>query len=111
MSEIFNYEKALERFMGEKEILLEVLPPYLEALESNLNKLNNLDPASQCQEIRDIAHSIKGSSLNLEINTLGKCAETLEDAAYDKDTKLVIKAIPSVKEASKNVIAEIKKYL
>lgn len=110
MEKVFDYDKALERFMGEKDILLEVIPPYIEALLKHIDIIKNLDPGSECQKIRDIAHSIKGSSLNLEIVPLGKLAEQLEDLAYENKSKKVAELIPSVVEASDRVVEALKNY-
>jgi len=89
---LFEYDKALERFMGEKDILLEVLQPYIENLDNNLLELKSLNSVNDCVRIREVAHSIKGSSLNLDICGLGRAAEALEDAAYNK----ICKEIPEL---------------
>ncbi len=111
MAKVFDYDKALERFMGEKSILLEVLPPYIEALEGHLKEMKSLNPSADCQRIREIAHSIKGSSLNLEIVPLGKIAEELEDVAYENKAKKVNEIIPTLVEESTKVVAELQNYI
>lgn len=108
---IFNYDAALERFMGEKDILLEVLPSYLENLDNCINEIKDLDPQSQCKRIRELAHSIKGSSLNLDVIDLGRAAESLEDSAYNSDFKAVPKQIDQLIKYAAQAKIELQKYV
>ena len=96
--QLFDYVSALDRFMGEKDILIEVLTPYMENLNSNLKELGNLNPESECKRIREIAHSIKGSSLNLDIIPLGKEAEKLENLAYNNTVNGISESISKIKD-------------
>ncbi|MGL1893822.1 MAG: response regulator [Spirochaetaceae bacterium] len=107
---MFDYENALERFMGEKEILLEVLLPYIENLDKCLNELKTLD-GTQCTRIRELAHSIKGSSLNLDILPLGEEAESLEDLAYNNVTAGMDQKISNLLEIAALTESELRKYL
>lgn len=111
MDSVFNYEKALERFMGEKEILLEVITPYIENLNKNIEELKSLDLKSQIDRVRDLTHSIKGSSLNLEIVALGTIAEKIEEFAYNKKVKKVAELMPELFKASQEAILELNKYI
>ena len=108
---MFDYEKALERFMGEKDILLEVLPPYIENIDKCVEELKQLNPKSDCSKIREIAHSIKGSSLNLDIVKLGKEAEYLEDLAYNENSKKIPSTILKLIEYVEHTKVELQAYL
>ncbi len=108
---MFDYESALNRFMGEKDILIEVLPEYLESLNDSIKDLKNLKPGNDCKKIREVAHSIKGSSLNLDIIPLGKQAEILEDMAYNNITTGISEAIDKVIELAILTESEVKKYI
>lgn len=108
---LFDYEKALERFMGEKEILVEVLPPYIENLENCLEELKGLNTDSDFVRIRELAHSIKGSSLNLDIVALGKEAEILEDLAYNERKEGLKEGITKIDELATQTKAELQSYI
>lgn len=108
---LFDYNKALERFMGEEEILLDVLKPYLDNLEKCINELKKLDPKTDCIKIRELAHSIKGSSLNLDIIPLGEKSELLEDCAYKGQTEIIPELILAVEELAGKTESELNKYI
>lgn len=108
---LFDYESALERFMGEKDILIEVLPSYLENVKNNLVELDKLDPQTECKRIREVAHSIKGSSLNLDIIPLGREAEKLENLAYNNTPKGIPESIKKLKDLAAQTEDELNKYL
>lgn len=108
---MFDYDKALERFMGEKDILIEVLPSYLENLDSCLKEIKSLEPRTQHGRIRELAHSIKGSSLNLDIVALGHVAEVLEDLAYDENYMEIPECINKIVDLAVLTKSELHKYL
>lgn len=108
---MFDFDKALERFMGEKDILIEIIPSYIESLDECIEELQNLDPATQSEKIREVAHSIKGSSLNLDAIPLGKEAESLEHLAYDKKLDNIPEKIKKVAEYVAQTKSELQQYL
>ncbi|MBN2619319.1 MAG: response regulator [Spirochaetales bacterium] len=107
---LFDYNKALERFMGEREILIDVLPSYIENLELNIKELETLNPLNDCKRIREIAHSIKGSSLNLDIVAIGKEAEALEDLAFNESLSGIPERVKNVVELAAQTIDELRNY-
>ncbi len=108
---LFDYESALDRFMGEKDILIEVLPPYLESLNDSLKDLKSLKSGNDCKKLREVAHSIKGSSLNLDIIPLGREAEILEDMAYNNISDGISDVIDRIIEIAARTESELKKYI
>lgn len=108
---LFNFDSALERFMGEREILIEVLDPYIESLTDNIKTLKTLDPGNDTKKIREIAHSIKGSSLNLDIVPLGREAEKLEDMAYNNKISSIPGLIAEIVKLAAQTISELQSYL
>jgi two-component system, sensor histidine kinase and response regulator len=108
---MFEYEKALERFMGEKDILIEVLPIYIENLDISVDELKTLTPETQSERIREVAHSIKGSSLNLDAVPLGRAAEELEDLAYNKKSSGISELVEKIAKLSAETKKEMNTYL
>ncbi len=108
---LFDYDKALERFMGDKDILMEVMPPFLENLNTCLGELKTIDGTANTKRVRELAHSIKGSSLNLDIVPLGEAADTLEEMAYNNETDGLSEKINALEKVANLTIEELKKYL
>lgn len=108
---LFDFDSALERFMGEREILIDVLPAYIENLENTLLKLEEQNIETDCVKIRELAHSIKGSSLNLDIIPLGKEAENLENLAYNSKKSGIPESLSKVKYLAAQTIKELQTYL
>lgn len=108
---LFDYDKALERFMGEKDILIEVIPPYLENLKECVEELKTINVESETTRVRELAHSIKGSSLNLDIEPLGNEAEALEDMAYNNEIGGISEKINALAKIAALTEVELQKYI
>lgn len=82
-SEIFNFDRAVETFMGKREVVLKVLKSFIDKVEAQLPVMENAAAALDLETLRGEAHSIKGGGLNLEILHLGNKAKELEDACRE----------------------------
>ncbi|HPO50293.1 MAG TPA: Hpt domain-containing protein [Spirochaetota bacterium] len=76
----FNYNELLDRFMGEKDVVDDVIRVFIskidkqfEVIEENINTLD-------IDKVRFEAHNIKGGALNLSANLFGQEAKNLEEA-------------------------------
>lgn len=78
---VFDYEGALESFMGKPAVVERVMNGFLEKVALQIQELDVFLNARNAAETRAIAHSIKGGALSLEAVRLGRKAEELEDAA------------------------------
>jgi two-component system, sensor histidine kinase and response regulator len=81
--EIFNFDQAVETFMGKREVVLKVLKSFIDKVEDQLPKMESAAAALDLETLRGEAHSIKGGGLNLEVNRLGNKAKELEDACRE----------------------------
>lgn len=81
--EIFNFEKAVKNFIGNKDVVIDLLDVYKDKLNNQLLLLKEALKKNDLNKISQIAHSIKGSSLTLEINKIGIQAKLLEQYAND----------------------------
>jgi len=82
-SEIFNFDRAVETFMGKREVVLKVLKSFIDKVEAQLPAMEKAAAALDLETLRGEAHSIKGGGLNLEILHLGNKAKELEDACRE----------------------------
>ena len=110
---IFDYEKALEIFIGEKEILLETIEEFVKRVRAQLVDMKLLLKNKDFESLRREAHSIKGGSRNLAMPEFGNAAEKLENSAKNKkmtlsfeNLKNLILLYPKVKQ---EILAVLKK--
>jgi two-component system sensor histidine kinase/response regulator len=80
---IFNFPAALETFLGDEATLVGLLAPYRKKVAAQLEELKKDTQGRDLDNIREVAHSIKGSSRNLDMKRLGNSAEKLENTARD----------------------------
>jgi PAS domain S-box-containing protein len=80
-SVIFDYKDAVDTFLGKTETVHKVIGDFINKAETELPPLRVALAKEDYQNLRAIAHSIKGSSLSLSIKKLGKIAENLERSA------------------------------
>ncbi len=108
---VFDFNEAMDTFMDDRELLISLLEPYLEQLEGQLTGLRAPGALEDMEHIRELAHSIKGSSRNLSMLELGDEAEVLEHAGRDKDRETAQAALPRVAEAFERVKKVVRKLL
>jgi two-component system sensor histidine kinase/response regulator len=108
---VFDYQEALKTFLGNEAVVLDILPKYKEKLQKQLQSFDALIVQEQWEQLRQEAHSIKGSSWNLSMNTLGKRAEQLEIAAAQGNVKEITQIISSLKADFHLLIEQINLYL
>ncbi len=82
----FNFNKAVEAFMGREDVVRSVLGSFIEKSEKQLAILGEALAAGDMERVRLEAHSIKGGAWNLEARPLGDAARALEDAACSGDS-------------------------
>ena len=83
---IFDYKEVCDRFMEEKELVKEVLLVYLQKTEKDIEKLASCIKINNFEEIRFIAHAIKGGSLNISAKNIGETAFNIEKEAKENST-------------------------
>ena len=108
---VFDFNEAMDTFMDDRELLISLLEPYLEQVEGQLESLNAPGALDDMENIRGLAHSIKGSSRNLSMLELGDEAEVLEHAGRDGERDIAEKALPRVAEAYERVKTAVRKLL
>ncbi|WP_395008448.1 ATP-binding protein [Undibacterium sp.] len=69
---------ALPRFLGRRDLLVKARDGFLEQHKTTRHSLSTYLEAQSWQEIRRLAHSIKGASANLSAHAVNKAASHLE---------------------------------
>ncbi|MET1255058.1 Hpt domain-containing protein [Aliikangiella maris] len=95
-----------------KEIMADDLPmlfeAYLEDSSRNLNSLAQAIDTQDADQVRRIAHSIKGSSRNVGATDLALQCEQLENAAKDKILDNSQQALQNINQIFQQTSEEIK---
>jgi CheY-like chemotaxis protein len=79
--EIFDFQAAVETFLGDEETVRSVLRAFREKLAADVDQLKAAHQEEDTDALSKVAHSIKGGALNLEAKRLGAAAAALEQAA------------------------------
>jgi CheY-like chemotaxis protein/HPt (histidine-containing phosphotransfer) domain-containing protein len=87
-----DLDRAIEEFMGQKEILLNVLQKFLTSAGSKIDEIRQAVEHEDYGAVEAHAHAIKGAAANLTADRLADLAADLEQAAdrqqSDQSTKL-----------------------
>ncbi len=87
--------KALERFGGSEEVLIDVLRSYAAHTKPLLISLNEYLASGSLNDYAIVVHGVKGSSYGIFANDVGHLAEKLEHAAKAGDMNAVQASHPA----------------
>lgn len=82
--EIFDFEEAVDTFMGNRDMVRELVNTLRERAAACIAGISAALSAGDAQEVRAQAHAIKGSSLNLSAARMGNTAAQLEQEASEE---------------------------
>jgi PAS domain S-box-containing protein len=85
--DIFDFEQAVEVFMGKKSVVANLLEGFISKVEEQILEMYKNFESSDFDALRQDAHSVKGGSSNLYINLLSSAAKDLEYAAVDESPR------------------------
>ncbi|MBW1899255.1 MAG: response regulator [Deltaproteobacteria bacterium] len=94
----FLFEEALERVMGDKALLREILQQFADYLPETMNKLKVLISDGAFDDLKKEAHSLKGAAGNLSAKTIAEAAFILETACSENSVKGVSKAVLEIEK-------------
>ncbi len=83
-----DLDRAIEEFMGQKEILLGVLQKFLTSTGSQLDNIRHAVKEADYGVLGSKAHAIKGAAANLTADKLADLAADLEQAADKRQPDL-----------------------
>ena len=106
---VFKYDEALNIFMGEREVLNEVLSEFRDRVAGQTVLMKELLESGKYEDLTREAHSIKGGSWNLAMERLGDEAALLEKSAKEKDKDNSEKYIKSVEAEFSELIKVLDK--
>ena len=108
---IFDWDEAVETFMGEKNVVLDLIGTWRLKADESIAEIESAVTTGDFATLRKAAHALKGSSLNLAIKRLGHAAAELQDAATRQDTANSTRLAADVKAAYSQLIAALPRIL
>ncbi len=105
--QIFDYQQAVETFMGKKDVVARVVKSFLEKVEGQVPVMKKALDSGDLEQLRGEAHSIKGGGLNLQVLKLGNKAKELEDASREgrqKDAESIFSELLELFDEFRNYI-------
>ena len=80
---IFDFKEAVDTFLGNEDVVKRLVKEYCVKVEGQLPEIEKCIAEGDTEGSRGLAHSIKGSALNLSMLTLGEAAKDLEYSSRD----------------------------
>lgn len=88
-----DYVDALHRIGGDTSFLMELLNIYFQEYAEKKRLLEEAIAREDFTQVRELGHSLKGSSANLSLGPLQKVAFSLEIAGQERKLQLVKDAV------------------
>ena len=83
---IFSIDKALEAFLGNRELMERTIKDFIVLSQEHLNTMKRSVKKQDYETLKKAAHALRGSAVNLEVNRLGAAIAELEEALYQDKT-------------------------
>ena len=103
-----SWNDSVDRVGGEEDFLVELLNDLKELVQQNLEKIKKYINENNYTEIRELAHSMKGASGNLGLNTMYDSTLNLEQNAKDQNIENINKYYSNLENDYKNLIELLK---
>jgi len=105
-----DIKKGLERYDGDEKTYLMLLRSYVDSVNSMLKTIETVS-GENLANYRIKVHGIKGTSLDIFAEQIGKEAKKLEDAAKTGDLNYIYSNNVSFLEKTKKLVSNIEKVL
>lgn len=108
---ILNTEDLLGRVMGDQELAEQILVGFLEETEEMIADFSNKSEHNDLERLRELSHTLKGSSLNVGAEGLGQVCKDIERLLKsDKVTAVDLKWEQKMKDEFEKLRSEIKSF-
>ena len=98
-----SWEDSVSRVGGEEDFLVELLTDLKEMVKNSIEKIKKNLKNTEFKEIRELAHSMKGASGNLGLNTMYEATLNLEQSAKDQNANSISKYLEDLEDDYKNL--------
>jgi len=84
MAEAINYTELLDEFDNDHELINEIIEMFLEDMNSTIKQLRLDVAAADSEQIRQHAHKLKGSAVNVGAEGVQLAAQRLENIGQNQ---------------------------
>ncbi len=82
---LLDYNDALERWGGDEEFLNELLEELLGQVDENLTQIEKALKSQDYENLKSLAHSLKGASANLNVTRMAAHFKELENRGNEQN--------------------------
>ena len=99
-----DLDRAIQEFMGKKELLLGVLQKFIQSAGSRIDIIRQAVKSADYGSIASEAHAIKGAAANLTADKLARLASDLEQAAEKQQPDLSAELAVKLEQEFNNLV-------
>jgi len=107
--DVIELEEVMERVQDDKELLLELLDIFQEDYREKRIKMDKLIQKQGFEELKNIAHSLKGASSNISAKKIFVTFAKLEDVAEKGNVEEIRQLIAQIDRQYEELSQSIKK--
>jgi len=100
---LIDFENAMERLGDDKEFLIELLNELIEQVNSSQDSLKAAVEEKNYDELRFVAHGLKGAAANLDVSRMARIFKSLEDMGAQNNTDGAENLIKEAEESNKEL--------
>lgn len=105
---LFDFEVALDRLGGDREFLFELLDEMNNLMDPTLEKLQTAVKNSDYEQLRSVAHGMKGASSNLAVDRMSEYFKKLEDLGVSQSVNGAEDIIIKIKKSHEELLDYLK---
>ncbi|MEJ2544382.1 MAG: Hpt domain-containing protein [Calditrichaceae bacterium] len=105
---IIDLEVALERLGGDKEFLLELFDELNDQMDPTISDLKTAIETADYDQLRSVAHGMKGASSNLGADKISSYFKELEEMGRNKSADGAKEIIGKIKQAHIEILDILK---
>ena len=105
---LIDIEVALDRLGGDKEFLLELLDEMNNQMEPTLNTIEAAIASSDYEQLKSVAHGMKGASSNLGADRISVYFKKLEQMGVKKTMVGAEKIVEKIKQTHTDMLEFLK---
>ncbi|MEJ2055084.1 MAG: Hpt domain-containing protein [Calditrichaceae bacterium] len=105
---LIDLDVALDRLGGDKEFLFELLDEMSEQMDSTLEQIEEAISSSDFEQIRSLAHGMKGASSNLGADRISAYFKELEQLGINQSIDGASDLIEKIKQTHSELLEYLK---
>ncbi len=104
---VIDWETAIERLGGDKDFLIELLNELIEQMDQSLPELKQAIEQNDYDNVRSIAHGLKGAAANLGADQIANAFYEMETMGKNQDLNTAMSKFEEILEMKESVKQEV----